>query len=99
MKTQVTIVWRDAEKEPLKADVESVDTDNGFVALVLPTDCLPPGGKNKVLLFPHDRVESVEILEYEPVEREGYREDSTFREEPGKSRWFEGMGQAHERTE
>lgn len=92
---RVCIVWRDLSKEPLKFEVESCLSEHGFLCIELQADQLLPEVEHKMLMFPSDTIDSVQIEElkegYESAEK-GYREDSTFREQPGKSKWFQGMG-------
>jgi hypothetical protein len=89
----LTLVWRDESREPLKQVVESALPEFGFLCLELTVDQLPPKVKHKTVMIPYDLIQSVELLELEEGET-GYREDSTFREEPGKSPWFGAMGAA-----
>jgi hypothetical protein len=90
--TQLTIVWRDESREPLKAVVEAVYAEGPFLYVELSEDMLPPDATHKYLLFPSDVIESVECVERPPETLPGYRKESTFREQPGKSKWFQGMG-------
>jgi hypothetical protein len=95
--THVCVVWRDEQKEPLKAVVESCLPEYGSLVIELHPSYYPTNVKARALILPMDLIESVEIEEREPVVKEGYREDSTFRETPENSKWFRGMGSGDER--
>jgi hypothetical protein len=72
--------------------VECAYPEGAFLYVELPADLLPPGAKHKSLLFPASEISSVQIVEFED-QTKGYREESTFREQPDKNKWFGGMGQ------
>jgi hypothetical protein len=98
MPTKITIVWRDESREPLKTEVELWSAEGSFIRLELPHDLIPAGAESKELVFPFDLIASMEVVDYSEQEdqRPGYREESTFRETPAKSRWFRGMGPPEE---
>lgn len=99
MPTVVTVVWRDESREPLKTEVDLWSLEGGWLRLELPHDLIPSGAEAKELVFPSDLVSAIEILDTPDIPRQGYREDSTFRETPDKSRWFRGMGNGRDEEE
>ena len=92
---KITIIWRDEEKEPLRATVESAIAEYGFLIVDVAADQLSPGQEHKTLMFPSDTIQSVELVEINVSKLPRQTDTNTFREEPGKSPHFRGMGQSH----
>lgn len=92
VKALTTIHWVEESRDPFQIEGALVRLSEGFVTLVYPKDLLAPGTLEKTLSFPAHAVLSVQTQTREVPEVRGYREENTFREEPGSAPTTRGVG-------